>query len=60
MNDQELGRTAYEGYCRASEGRSLVSGAQLPAFEVLPANIQTAWAAAAMAVRDHLAQQESA
>ena len=44
------GRLAYEGYKEASAGLSLISGAELPPWEVLSADIQDAWCAAASKV----------
>lgn len=46
----ELGRIAYEAYCRSSGGVSLVSGAKLPEWGALSAEIRAAWDAAAQAV----------
>lgn len=46
----DLGRHAYEAYCAATGGLSLVSGAQLPAWEDLAPDIRGAWAVAADAV----------
>ena len=45
------GQRAFEGYSGQAEGRSLVSGAELPVWEMLPRDIQDAWDAAAAAVR---------
>ncbi len=44
------GRTAYESYCASSQGVSLVSGAKLPDWVDLPAQIKVAWIAAAQGV----------
>lgn len=46
------GRVAYEAYCKASGGKSLVSGAPLPAWDALCQEIRDAWDAAADAVID--------
>lgn len=43
----EPARAAYERYLAASGGKSLVSGAELPAFEQLGQAIKDAWRAAA-------------
>lgn len=47
-----LGKVAYDAYFAKSEGKSLVSGAALPPWESLSAEIQAAWDAAAAAVAD--------
>jgi hypothetical protein len=47
-----LGQIAYEGYCKSSGGKSLVSGADLPPWENLSPEIQQAWQCAANAVAD--------
>ena len=44
------GQVAFEAYAEQSEGKSLVSGAELPVWEMLPRDIQDAWEAAASAV----------
>jgi len=44
------GQICYEGYCQQSGGKSLVSGAALPAWPDLPADIKEAWERAASAV----------
>jgi hypothetical protein len=49
--DEHFGQVAYEGYCDASDWKSLVSGAQLPPWHNLPGAIQAAWMSAAEAVR---------
>ncbi len=41
------GRAAYERYLHVSNGKSLISGAVLPAFDELDSRIQEAWRAAA-------------
>ena len=45
-----LGQVAYEGYRQRCDGRSLVSGEALPAWDDLPPVIAEAWEAAAEAV----------
>lgn len=47
----ELGRIAYETYCAWSEGKSLVSGDDLPAWPDLPQSIRDAWIHAGDRVR---------
>lgn len=49
-NPSELGRLAYERYAAAGGGRSLASGAVLPAWVDLSQAIRAAW----MAAVDHL------
>lgn len=44
------GQAAYEAYRKYSNGVSLVSGAPIPEWAELPANIQAAWQAAGQAV----------
>jgi hypothetical protein len=43
------GQTAYEAYCKSSGGKSLISGAPLPAWDGLKPEIKTAWEAAGRA-----------
>jgi hypothetical protein len=45
-----FGEIAYNAYCAFSGGKSLVSGADLPAFSATTPGIQDAWQAAAQAV----------
>lgn len=47
-----LGEVAYSGYFKASLGRSLVSGEELPSWDELAPAVQVAWLAAADAVRE--------
>lgn len=49
-----LGQIAYQGYFAKSGGVSLVSGAELPKWDLLNAAIQEAWEAAAEAVKDEV------
>jgi hypothetical protein len=44
------GKIAYEAYAKNAKGRSLVSGAALPAFEDLGKETRESWEAAAEAV----------
>lgn len=44
------GQEAYDGYRQKSEGKSLVSGAELPVWDALPDDIKAAWEAAGAAV----------
>ena len=44
---RRIGQVAYEAYYEFSEGRSLVSGAALPAWKKLEPSIQAAWMYAA-------------
>lgn len=50
------GQVGYEAYRAASDGRSLVSGQALPAWEGTRQEIRTAWESAATAV---LADQDT-
>jgi len=52
MAFETLGEVAYQGYCKSSNNKSLVSGQELPAFKDLSTEIKTAWEAAANAVVD--------
>jgi hypothetical protein len=49
--DKDLGQVAYEAYSDAAGGRSLISGLELPEWHDLTDDLQTAWRAAASAVR---------
>jgi hypothetical protein len=51
MSDFELGMIAYDAYCAATGGVSLISGDKLPTFPNLKGEIQNAWVAAAKAVQ---------
>jgi len=44
------GKIAYEAYCKATGGKSLISGDELPAWEALKPEIQNAWTQAGLAV----------
>jgi hypothetical protein len=44
-----LGEVAYNGYCRSSNHKSLVTGAELPAWADLKLEIKQAWVCAATA-----------
>lgn len=46
----KLARRAYEGYCRKTGWRSLVTGDELPQFDTLNPEIQAAWESAVFAV----------
>ena len=46
-----VGQGAYEAYVRAAGGKSLVSGAPLPAWDSLPVAIRHAWDVASQQVR---------
>ena len=48
MNDgtKSGGQVAFEAYAQQSEGVSLVSGAKLPVWDMLPQDIRDAWEAA--------------
>lgn len=47
---QSLGQIAYEGYFRSCGGKSLISGAPLPTWDLQATAIKEAWEAAASAV----------
>lgn len=52
MKDYTYAQAAYEGYCRATGGKSLISGDPLPDFWSLRVEIQDAWCEAAKAARE--------
>ncbi len=54
LEDEDRAKVAYQGYCSATGGKSLISGDKLPEFEVLKPEIRAAWVAAANAVRDQI------
>lgn len=49
-----LGQRAYEAYCANTGGRSAVTGAPLPAWEVQREDIREAWAAVEKAILDFI------
>lgn len=50
FRDVTFGQQAYEAYCKQTDWKSLVTGADLPQWASLSIAIQTAWDAAAHAV----------
>jgi hypothetical protein len=46
LRKSTLAKNAYEGYCKATEWKSLISGDTLPDWEVLKPAIQAAWESA--------------
>jgi hypothetical protein len=58
--DLDLGRVAYDGYCCASDGKSLISGGSLPAWPEVKAPVQNAWRAAAIAILNAIFPAEAA
>lgn len=52
------GQVAFEGYAEQAEGKSLVSGAELPVWDMLPRDIQDAWEAGAQAVISDYQRQQ--
>ena len=48
------GRVAYEAYCKTTDNKSLISGAELPKWEALKPEIRNAWDAAGEAVHDYI------
>lgn len=46
----DIAKIAYDAYKAKAKGLSLISGAELPAWEGLNGDIQEAWDAAAQAV----------
>lgn len=49
---KSYGQTAYDAYLKFSDGRSLVSGAELPAWPDLDSKIRDAWGKAGEAVAE--------
>lgn len=47
---QTLGQIGYDAYCKFTDNKSLVSGAELPTFDKLQVRIQEAWEKAGQAV----------
>ena len=50
------GQVAYEGYCLSSGNKSLISGAELPAWDKLDPKIQAAWCSASVAVANAISE----
>lgn len=46
----DIGQVAYEGYYTATNGKSLVTGSDIPGWDKLPDDIKDAWHTAAAAV----------
>lgn len=55
--ERTAGQAAYENYCQATNWKSLVSGAQLPAWTEVKPEIKEAWDQAAVGVTDFLIKQ---
>lgn len=51
MEGKTLGQIAYEAYFEYSKGKSLISGADLPAWQDQKIDIQSVWEAAALAAK---------
>jgi hypothetical protein len=47
VEGKDPGQRAYERYCESSDGKSLVSGAELPGWDGLDEKIKAAWEHAA-------------
>lgn len=52
-----MAKVAYDGYCKQTGWKSLVSGADLPHFDALKPEIKDAWAAAYIAIANELHRQ---
>jgi hypothetical protein len=50
MKDYKLAKIAYDGYCKSTGGKSLISGDTLPEFNTLRQEIKEAWYLAAESV----------
>ena len=57
--DYELGKIAYEAYCRATNWKSLATGDDLPTYEALRDDIRLAWQNAARAVGNFMLTDEA-
>jgi hypothetical protein len=55
--DKSLGEIAYNAYATDTGWKSLVSGAQLPVWQLLSEAIREAWEAAAHAVLEQVATE---
>lgn len=53
-----LGQIAYEGYCEASEGKSLISGQPLPVWDSQGEEIKNAWQHVGACVSEYLASEK--
>ncbi len=58
MEPRSPGQIAYDGYFKKCGGRSLISGAELPAWEAQSEAIREAWEAAAQALSDFYAPED--
>lgn len=56
-NEYNLGKLAYNAYCKSTNWKSAVSGDQLPMFFNCPATVQTGWIEAAKALKVHLEKE---
>lgn len=54
MKNYDLAKTAYDAYCKATGGKSLVTGDLLPDFWHLKPEIMDAWYEAGNAVKDFM------
>ena len=54
-----LGQIAYEAYCHATANKSLISGATLPPWADVMAEIQVAWEQAGEAVAQEQAKSDA-
>ena len=57
--EPSLGEVGYEAYRKHSDGRSLVSGQEIPSWASLPQAIQDAWAAAGDAIAAHVGRADA-
>lgn len=57
--EKTLGQIGYEAYCKFTDNKSLISGAELPAFADLKTPIQEAWENAGQAVAASLGRAGS-
>ncbi len=53
---RSYGQVAYEAYSEHSGGKSLISGAELPSWDLLSSEIRAAWEASAKAVERALVE----
>jgi hypothetical protein len=57
--DQEVARVAYEAYADSTGGVSAVTGAELPDWSGVSAEVRAAWVASVVAVRRRLDRAEA-
>lgn len=54
IEEKTLGQVCYEGYCKQTNNKSLMTGVTLPQWNSMPLIIQYVWTSAAKAVMEEL------